>query len=73
MTNAEAYDLVIAVAVGNVEDVAQIAQLLAAGSVSRWDSHVKRPRGSCRNAAPCQPALAQGGISDRPRGTSSTR
>ena len=34
MTNDEAYDLVIAVATGNVEDVAQIAQLLAAGSES---------------------------------------
>ena len=34
MTNDEAYDLVLAVAVGNVEDVAQIAQLLAAGSES---------------------------------------
>ena len=34
MTNDEAYDLVMAVAAGNVEDVAQIAQLLAAGSES---------------------------------------
>ena len=34
MTNDEAYDLVMAVATGNVEDVAQIAQLLAAGSES---------------------------------------
>ena len=34
MTNEEAYDLVMAVAAGNVEDVAQIAQLLAAGSES---------------------------------------
>ena len=34
MTNDEAYDLVIEVASGNIEDVAQIAQLLAAGSES---------------------------------------
>ena len=34
MTNDEAYDLVMAVAAGNVEDVAQIAQLQAAGSES---------------------------------------
>lgn len=34
MTNDEAYDVVMAVAAGNVEDVAQIAQLLAAGSES---------------------------------------
>lgn len=34
MTNDEAYDLVIAVASGNVEDVAQIARLLTAGSES---------------------------------------
>ncbi len=34
MTNDEAYDVVMAVAVGNVEDVTQIAQLLAAGSES---------------------------------------
>ena len=34
MTNEEAYDLVMAVAAGNVEDVAEIAQLLAAGSES---------------------------------------
>lgn len=34
MTNDEAYDVVMAVAVGNVEDVAQITQLLAAGSES---------------------------------------
>lgn len=34
MTNDEAYDVVMAVAVGDVEDVAQIAQLLAAGSES---------------------------------------
>ena len=34
MTNDEAYDLVMTVAAGNVEDVAQIAQLLAAGSES---------------------------------------
>lgn len=31
-TNEEAYDLVMAVAAGNMKDVAQIAQLLAAGS-----------------------------------------
>ena len=34
MTNDQAYDLVIAVAVGEVDDVAQIAQLLAAASES---------------------------------------
>jgi len=34
MTNDEAYDLVMAVAVGEVDDVAQIAQLLAAASES---------------------------------------
>ena len=34
MTNDEAYDLVIAVASGNVEDVSQIARLLTAGSES---------------------------------------
>jgi death-on-curing protein len=34
MTNDEAYDVVVAVAIGNVDDVAQIAQLLAAGSES---------------------------------------
>ncbi len=34
MTNDQAYDLVIAVAVGEVDDVPQIAQLLAAGSES---------------------------------------
>ncbi len=34
MTKDEAYDVVIAVAEGNVEDVAQTAQLLAAGSES---------------------------------------
>jgi death-on-curing protein len=34
MTNDEAYDLVMAVATGTVDDVAQIAQLLAAGSES---------------------------------------
>lgn len=31
MTNDEAYDVVVAVAVGDVDDVAQIAQLMAAG------------------------------------------
>ena len=34
MTNDEAYDLVMAVPKGNVEDVAQIARLLTAGSES---------------------------------------
>ena len=34
MTNDQAYDLVIAVAVGEVDDVAQIVQLLAAASES---------------------------------------
>ena len=34
MTNEQAYDLVMAVATGKAQDVAQIAQLLAAGSES---------------------------------------
>jgi len=34
MTNDEAYDVVMAGAAGSVEDVDQIAQLLAAGSES---------------------------------------
>ena len=34
MTNDEAYDVVVAVSVGELEDIAQIAQLLAAGSES---------------------------------------
>jgi death-on-curing protein len=34
LTNDEGYDLVMAVATGNVQDVAQIAQVLAAGSES---------------------------------------
>ncbi len=34
MTNGEVYDVVMKVAVGTVEDVAQLAQLLAAGSRS---------------------------------------
>lgn len=36
MANDEAHDLVMACATGHVEDVAQIAQLLAAGSESTW-------------------------------------
>ena len=44
MTSDEAYDLVMAVPTGNVEDVAQIARLLAAGSGQREHLPILRAR-----------------------------